>query len=50
MNDFELYTVTRQRLEVLWREAEHRARIFAAHGELAADGETALARHAGARA
>lgn len=49
MNEFEIYYTTRSRLETMWREAERRARLFAAEGELTADAESTLSRGAGGR-
>ena len=49
MNDFDLYLVAQRRLEILWREAEWRARIFAAAGDVAADADTVRSREYGSR-
>ena len=50
MTEFEVYVVTRQRLETVWREAARRARLLAALSEMREDTDTSTSRETGARA
>lgn len=50
MTEFEVYVVTKNRLETVWREAERRARLLAALSDMREDADTCTSRATGGRA